>query len=253
MFTLSFSKAAAIESMQYWHDRKGNAFKGHMQDGRWVKEKLSDEQRDSLFPHLKKTASFGDTHRDGSSFEGNSQAIDPVMYNKPTNPSANPGFDPTGGKKQNKDLALAIAQGVAKMSAQRDDIARGVVEELEKEYNGTDPVRNLDDDAAQKEANKKHMRAKMIRFSKLAKDENGEVLKAPMMADKLKDLKLSQPAGATSAAEASKPGKKMFTGFNKVVAGGRRLVRKNPKTAIGLGGLVTGAILHKAMSSKDKD
>ena len=161
MFTLGFTKVANPEFMQYWHDSKGNAFKGWMQDGRWHKEKLSDEHRDNLFPHLKKTASFGDTHRDGTSFDGHSQSIDPVMYNKPTNPSANPSFEPTGGsKKPEKKLALSVALGLAKMSAQRDDTARGVVEELEKEYNGTDPARNLDDVAAQKEIYKRHLRAK---------------------------------------------------------------------------------------------
>lgn len=120
----------------------------------------------SFVAAFSKAASFGDTHRDGTSF--NQTGGEPHTYGGGpgrANPSANPSFDPSGSKDRQSDKkkALNIVLGLNKMSALRDDIARGVSEGLEKEYNGTDPARNLDDLAAQKEAYKKHLRIKNVR------------------------------------------------------------------------------------------
>jgi hypothetical protein len=95
--------------MQYWHDKKGNGFKGWMQDGQWMKEKLSDEHRDSMFPHLKKTASFGDRHLDGSQFN---QASDESQV-KPFGTEEN---SMVKNKTNARKLAVNVVLGLSKKS-----------------------------------------------------------------------------------------------------------------------------------------
>lgn len=116
---------------------------------------------------FKKTASFGDTHVDGSQFD--TAASDPTGYGggpARVNPSANPSFDYSGGRRLSakdaeKKGALRVSLGLLdKLSAELDDTAKGVSEGLDKEYNGADPVRNLDDAAAQKEVWKRQLRAR---------------------------------------------------------------------------------------------
>jgi len=109
----------------------------------------------SFIASFTKVASFGDNHTDGTQFDGASQSIDPVMYNVPKD--SPDGKKPKDGKKA---LALNIATGVYKLSAQLDDTAKGVSEGLDKEYNGTDPARNQDDADEQKQFYLRHLKAK---------------------------------------------------------------------------------------------
>ena len=117
---------------------------------------------------FKKTASFGDNHQDGSQFD--TAALDPTGYgggpSRVGDPTKNPtplsnGTKRISSKEAEKQGALRLTLGLLdKVSAELDDTAKGVSAGLDKEYNGADPVRNLDDAAAQKEVWKRQLRAR---------------------------------------------------------------------------------------------
>jgi hypothetical protein len=191
MFTVGFEKVA-ISSSQYMNAmagaKKGNAMLRSLGKLKQVSEKAVKEPSERRAKNiaaraggthmynmavefknlLTKKASFGDNHNDGSQFD--TAASDPTGYGggpARVNPSANPSFDFSGGAKKIpekealKQGALRLSTGLLnKISAERDDTARGVSEGLDKEYNGADPVRNLDDAAAQKEVWKRQLRAR---------------------------------------------------------------------------------------------
>lgn len=99
--------------------------------------------------NFKKTAGL-DNHVDGSQFDR--AGGEPHTYGggpDRLNPSANPSFEPTGGRKQKpiaKQIAVSIALGTYKeASGSRADIAKGLVTGLEKEHNMRTPEQNLED------------------------------------------------------------------------------------------------------------
>ena len=106
-----------------------------------------------------KKIALGDNHLDGSEFnrtDDGSPAYNGNPYSKPANPLTN-----SLDKKPKKGAeALSVALGMSKVSAELDDTAKGVSEGLDKEYNGTNPVQNLEDTAASKSIFKKHLAAK---------------------------------------------------------------------------------------------